>query len=90
MYSAGQSTVSTTIDVEPTSWVQVPQQPTANNSDDNKTEDAEKGTTEAVEAEKPVGPKPAKVVDAQAINLSAFLHFAPKSASENNKNEEKS
>ena len=28
---------------------------------------------------RPIGPKPAKVVDSNTINLSAFMHFAPKS-----------
>ena len=79
MFSAGQSTISTTIDVEPTTWVDVPQQPPQQPTNNNTTENP--GNEENVTAEeKPLGPKPAKVVDAQAINLSAFLHFAPKSA----------
>ena len=32
------------------------------------------------EITRPVGPKPAKVVDADAINMSAFIHFAPKTS----------
>jgi len=79
--SAGQSTISTTIDVEPTSWVDVPQQPPTTTTDNN-TENAASQPTE-----RPVGPKPAKVVDAQSINLSAFLHFAPKSATEDKTNQ---
>lgn len=76
-FSAGQSTISTTIDVEPTSWVDVPQQPPTTTTNHNTEVGAAQPT------ERPIGPKPAKVVDAQSINLSAFLHFAPKSATEN-------
>ena len=40
----------------------------------------EEADTNGVETPaRPIGPKPAKVVDSNTINLSAFMHFAPKS-----------
>ena len=70
-------TRSTTIDVE--AAIEKPADLKEDSSPpapaDTETETAEEGTALN---NRPIGPKPAKVVDANTISLSAFMHFAPK------------